>query len=559
MYCMDIQNLITGYKTKASIIHAAMHYKETYITDVYTAILFTCQSCIVLASTLTTSPSICAHAHFKGFIVMTSQGASMGDGPGENHTNLTDEQDLRLRLKQRLAERRKTSLFLQEKLMQARIASNLRPATAAEFHARLTPKEKFVRTATVLGKVYLAWRYLAKRTRQNLVTKYFELMKTAQSDTSVVFEKIRLSEAERAVLCKNLEDRTNEDLNTLSHLVEKLECFEKIFGGIQSELASLAYLDAYEKGNVIVRQGRSGKGFYYILSGQVCIVLETMNVIEDPFSQEKKEEVSFEIVGYLKAGQTFGELALLLKGERKATVICLCNTEVIRIDQDDFEQLLQKNSQAEWATKTTYIKSHPLFSTWPAHSICEVMEQSHIRKYSQNTVVVSDLCNSSEYIYFVISGGCKVAYEVQMCEEVLSTGFIRVTLPPDSDNATLASTKKFIKKYWHVGNLLPGDHFGVGEGNKNTYVIADMKTQCLLVNALVFHKYDRGRLFEIMKLNKRDIYPLQQEFFYSYKRQREWSDYKHTILEEVLKKKHERKSLSKWRSCDCDINYQRKI
>ena len=480
----------------------------------------------------------------------------MGDDPGENRTSVTDEQDIRVRLKNRLVERRKTSLYVQEKLMQEHRASDLQPI--AEIRAQQTPKEKFVRISRLLGRAHVAWKDLGRQTRQKLVSKYAELINKTQSDPSITFEKIRLSEAERAVLGKNLVDRTSEDLNTLSYLVEKLNCFEKIFGGIQSELASLAYLDAYDKGSVIVCQGRNGKGFYYVLSGQVCIILETVTVTEDPFTSEKKEEVSFEIAGYLKSGQTFGELALLLKGKRKATVVCVSKTEVIRIDQDDFEQLLQKNSQAEWSTKTTYIKSHPLFSTWPAHSICEVIEQSHVRKYSQNSVVLSDLCNSSEYIYFVISGSCKVAYEVQMCEEILSTGFIRVTLPPDSDYVQFPKTKRFIKKYWHVGNLLPGDHFGVGEGNKNTYVIADMKTQCMLVNALVFHKYDRGRLFETMKLNKRDSYPLQQEFFYSYKRQREWSDYKHTILEEVLRRKHERKSLSKWRSCDCDINYQRK-
>ena len=483
----------------------------------------------------------------------------MGDDPGENLTNVTDEQDIRVRLKHRLVERRKTSLYEQEKIMQEYRMSYLR--SIAEIHAELPPKERFITISRLLGKAHVAWKDLARQTRQNLVSKYAELMNKAQTDTTgILFEKIRLSGAERAILSKNLEDRTSEDLNTLSYLVEKLKCFEKIFGGIQSELASLAYLDSYEKGSVIVCQGRNGKGFYYILSGQVCIVLETAQVKEDPYTSENKKEVSYEIAGYLKSGQTFGELALLLKGKRKATIVCVSKTEVIRIDQDDFEQLLQKNSQAEWSTKTTYIKSHPLFSTWQAHNICEVIEQSHIHKYSQNTVVLSDLCNSSEYIYFVISGSCKVAYEVQMCEEILSTGFVRVTLPPDSDYVDyLPKTKKLIKKYWHVGNLLPGDHFGVGEGNKNTYVIADMKTQCLLVNALVFHKYDRGRLFETMKLNKRDSYPLQQEFFYSYKRQREWSDYKHTILEEVLQRKHERKSLSKWRSCDCDINYQHKI
>lgn len=486
----------------------------------------------------------------------------MEEGLGENHTNVVDEDDLRLRLKHHLAERRKTNIIIQKQFVQKHRISmdqNVEEVVDEE-PVPLTPREKFVRSIQLFGKARLAWKDLAKKARKNLVDKYADLMLKAQSDSSVLFEKIRLNEAERTVLGKNLGDRTSEDLNTLSYLVEKLKCFEKIFGGIQSELASLAYLDAYDKGSVIVHQGRSGKGFYYILSGQVCIVLETTKVKEDPVTLEKKEEVSLEIAGYLKSGQTFGELALLLKGERKATVVCVTKTEVIRIDQDDFEQLLKKNSQAEWSTKTVYIKSHPIFSTWPANNICEVIEQSHIHKYSQNTVVLSDLCNSSEFIYFVISGSCKVAYEVQMCEEVLSTGFVRVTLPPDTDSGgKLPKTKKLIKKYWHVGNLLPGDHFGVGEGNKNTYVIADMKTQLLLVNALVFHKYDRGRLFETMKLNKRDSYPLQKEFFFSYKKQREWSDYKHSVLEEVLRRKHERKSLSKWRSCDCNINYKSRI
>lgn len=487
----------------------------------------------------------------------------MGDDTGENHTTLTDEQNFQFRLKHRLMERRRVSVYEHEKLTEGNrlsLAPNLQDIPEAPFQlSELTPREKFVRISRSLGKACLAWKDLAKQARQTLVSKYADLMATAQSDSSVLFERIRLNEAEREVLSKGLEDRSSEDLNLLSYLVEKLKFFTKVFGGIQSELASLAYLDAYEKGSVIVCQGRNGKGFYYILSGQVCIILETTKVTKDPQTSEEKEELSLEIAGYLKSGQTFGELALLLKGERKATVVCVSKTEVIRIDQDDFEQLLSKNNKAEWSTKTSYIKSHPLFSTWPAKPILDAIEQSHICKYAQNTVILNDLCNSTEYIYFVISGSCKVAYEVQMCEEVLSTGFVRVTLPSSSDYKKLPKTKKLIKKYWHVGNLLPGDHFGVGEGNKNTYVIADMRTQCLLVNALVFHKYDRGRLFESMKLNKRDCYPLQKEFFYSYKLQREWSDYKHAVLEEVLKRKHERKSLSKWRSCDCKINYQHKI
>ena len=490
----------------------------------------------------------------------------MEECTSENGQNTTGEQDVSSHLKRRLVERRKSSFY--ERLQRIPIneqALETIPQSPPLLRSFSRPLDKFKHVSRLLGKVYVAWKELAMRAKEHLSGRYEELLSSAKLDPTLNVNPKGLTELERTSLRKNLSERTSEDYEILKHLVEDNDAFKKFFGIDADLLSKLVYLESYKKGSVIVQQGHPGVGFYYIISGLVCVVTQTQRQKEvwirqrvdgTPFTWEDQWRTSID--GFIKPGESFGELALLLKGLRKATIVCMYDTEVIRVDQDDFEQLLHENSEKEWAIKTTYIKSHPLFSTWSANSISDAIEQSHICKYGQNSVVLSDLCNNTDYIYFVISGSCKVAYEVQMCEEVLKNGFVKLALMSNHGTSSSSKQKKIIKKFWHVGNLQPGDHFGLGEGSNDTYIIADTKTECLLVNSIVFQKYNRGKLFETMRLNKKDAYPQPKEFVYSYKRQREWKLYKQEVIEEVLRKKQERKNLHKWRSCNCDTNFLRK-
>ncbi|XP_065897112.1 cAMP-dependent protein kinase type I-alpha regulatory subunit-like [Dysidea avara] len=492
----------------------------------------------------------------------------MEECTSEDGQNATGEQDISSHLKRRLVERRKSSFY--ERLLRISITERaletIPQSPPSLLRSFSKPLDKFKHISRLLGKMHMAWKELALRAKKHLSGRYEELLSNAKIDPTLNVNPKGITELERTSLRKKLSERTSEDYEILKHLVEGNDAFKKFFGIDADLLSRLVYLESYKKGSVIVQQGYPGVGFYYVISGLVCVVTQTRRQKElwirqhadgTPYTWE--DEWRTAIDGYIKPGESFGELALLLKSLRKATIVCVTDTEVVRIDQDDFEHLLHENSENEWAVKTTYIKSHPLFSTWSASSISDAIEQSHICKYGQNSVVLSDLCNNTDYIYFVMSGGCKVAYEVQMCEEVLKNGFVRLSLISNRDTNNSSKQKKIIKKFWHVGNLLPGDHFGLGEGSNDTYIIADTKTECLLVNSIVFQKYNRGKLFEAMRLNKRDTYPQPKEFVYSYKRQREWKLYKQEVIEEVLRRKHERKNLHKWRSCDRDMSFLRKV
>lgn len=87
----------------------------------------------------------------------------------------------------------------------------------------------------------------------------------------------------------------------------------------------------YPKGSTIVSQHGPGDTFYIVVSGRVKVTL--------------LHEDGNEIVLYLlKEGDFFGELSLLDKEPRSASVISLTETSLFLITQGRFKQLITSNS-----------------------------------------------------------------------------------------------------------------------------------------------------------------------------------------------------------------------
>ena len=85
----------------------------------------------------------------------------------------------------------------------------------------------------------------------------------------------------------------------------------------------------YEFGDLIVRQGDPADSFYILSRGRA----RALKVKSDG------EEIP---LGVLKPGDSFGEAALLDGGIRNATVRCSTAVEVVRIDRNDFLELVQQ-------------------------------------------------------------------------------------------------------------------------------------------------------------------------------------------------------------------------
>src|SRR5438874_12502140 len=105
-------------------------------------------------------------------------------------------------------------------------------------------------------------------------------------------------------------------------------------------IESLLQEEQYGFGDVIVKQGDPADSFYILTKGRARAVKIKADGEEIP-------------LGVLKPGDSFGEAALAEGGTRNATVRCSTAVDVLRIDRDDFLQLVHREPDLKQSIETT--------------------------------------------------------------------------------------------------------------------------------------------------------------------------------------------------------------
>src|SRR5438094_543750 len=108
------------------------------------------------------------------------------------------------------------------------------------------------------------------------------------------------------------------------------------FGAIEPLLQD----EHYDFGDVIVKQGDPADSFYVLTTGRARAVKIKPDGEEIP-------------LGVPKPGDAFGEAALADGGTRNATVRCSTALDVLRIDRDDFLQLVSQEPDLKQSIETT--------------------------------------------------------------------------------------------------------------------------------------------------------------------------------------------------------------
>src|SRR3989454_5163911 len=108
------------------------------------------------------------------------------------------------------------------------------------------------------------------------------------------------------------------------------------FGAIEPLLQE----EHYDFGDVIVKQDEPANSFYVLTRGRARAVKIKPDGEEIP-------------LGVLKPGDSFGEAALAEGGTRNATVRCSTAVDVLRIDRDDFQQLVTQEPDLKQSIETT--------------------------------------------------------------------------------------------------------------------------------------------------------------------------------------------------------------
>jgi voltage-gated potassium channel len=122
------------------------------------------------------------------------------------------------------------------------------------------------------------------------------------------------------------EEIRRRDFVVTFSMVARVPLFSELEAATIAELVGLLKARKVAARTVIIRKGDDADAMYLIASGQVEVALDNGNV-------------------RLGDGDFFGEMALLSRGRRSATVVARRASELLVLDAEDFEQLLARNPE----------------------------------------------------------------------------------------------------------------------------------------------------------------------------------------------------------------------
>ncbi|XP_068760054.1 uncharacterized protein [Montipora capricornis] len=326
-------------------------------------------------------------------------------------------------------------------------------------------------------------------------------------------------------------NRTDDEIEVILQVVKKLKCFDRYPMYVKRELAKVVYYDKFEKGRVVIKQGHVGCSFYFISSGSV--IVERME--QDKHTGEQHKQ----LIGEMAEGDAFGELALLHNIRRTATIICKEDSEFLRVDKPDFDEVLRNSHQIEWERKLSMLSLQPTLQEWTEPEIKSIIQHSRLREYPPNSVLLANIDVPPDNVFLIHSGTCRVVREITMVQSVSLSGRTKLKLPPiDFIKKDIDSNKeRVVKKYLTIHTLKKGDSFGVGEDLSKTFIISIGRVHCLLVQRLIFLKRDRGKALEVVKQNLREAFMTQREAFKFYNEGRNWKIYKKKLVDDIVKRR----------------------
>ena len=104
---------------------------------------------------------------------------------------------------------------------------------------------------------------------------------------------------------------------TTTDMLRRSELFSGLTDEQLEKIASLAEEVHYQSGDVVVREGETGDEIYVVRDGMVRVMVSRGSIPDVPGPPRMKSIVE------LGPGQSFGEMALLDRGVRSATVRCV--------------------------------------------------------------------------------------------------------------------------------------------------------------------------------------------------------------------------------------------
>lgn len=123
-------------------------------------------------------------------------------------------------------------------------------------------------------------------------------------------------------------DSTAKDAGRVAWMLGRFELFASLSPEQLLKLAPYVVYRDYEEGEVVIEKDDLGDAFFLIYSGAVEVTAPGLLGVE-------------KLITRLGPGEFFGELALLLRQPRSASVVCTEESELLVLPAPEFARLLE--------------------------------------------------------------------------------------------------------------------------------------------------------------------------------------------------------------------------
>ncbi|XP_052791973.1 uncharacterized protein LOC128226121 [Mya arenaria] len=346
-----------------------------------------------------------------------------------------------------------------------------------------------------------------------------------------------LSSRARHALRKDGPDRTDADARVLMDVMMRLPMFAKYPKSVRHDLTRTMWYDDFQDGRVILRQGDPGSRMYFIVSGELDLMRRDV--------LDTGEEMKYHIKT-LRAGATFGELALIRNMRREYTAVCKGKSEFLSLSEAEFNQALRSHWERDCNLRFDFMRGCEHFKAWTDRQLQICADSSDLKDYKNNTVILGDIDGPTDSVYFVVKGQCEIVRRIKVVRH--QSPYIRpnILLPSTASgregflNKAYARSRRFERdevRFLTVTTLMAGNYFGVGENLRDTFVLARGKTQCALINVAQFSIMGKSEQLRRLKSKRENSIPSNKTLYEKFQGNRKWYEYRNKLLQEVVARK----------------------
>ncbi|KAL4503308.1 hypothetical protein ABPG72_000914 [Tetrahymena utriculariae] len=255
------------------------------------------------------------------------------------------------------------------------------------------------------------------------------------------------------LLKKSSHTRTEVDIEILSSQLKNIKFFDQYNNDheydIIKECCKNLQIETFEQNDKVFEIGSFGEKFYIIIQGKVGINIKLT-----------KQDVDLKQVKELKVGESFGEIALIYKRPRLATIKCLENCIFGVLSQKSYQNTLQSKELNKMLKEMSILYKMALFSSWTQNKLRDLYLNSMWLNYKKGDIVY-DLGDSADSM-FVIQEGEFVVYTNSNFEKIVGEDEQQDELVQFKRKIKAKENNK-IQQYLKVRILCQGEYFGEEE------------------------------------------------------------------------------------------------